>query len=99
MAAILYKHEDGRYAVNPNTLGDPAWHRLGPVDVSELAPHSSSSNEQRAFERAWKARIWGFNEFTEEQKARHWYRAGINHALRSALGIPHLPSLRDKVEP
>lgn len=36
-AAILFEHEDGRYAVNPNTTGDPAWHRLGPVDVSALA--------------------------------------------------------------
>jgi hypothetical protein len=29
--AILFEHEDGRYAVNPDTTGDPKWHRLGPV--------------------------------------------------------------------
>lgn len=34
--AILFEHEDGRYAVNPDTTGDPAWHRLGPVDVSAI---------------------------------------------------------------
>ena len=34
--ALLYEHEDGRYAVNPDTTGDPKWHRLGPVDVSAL---------------------------------------------------------------
>lgn len=31
--ALLFEHEDGRYAVNPDTTGDPKWHRLGPVDV------------------------------------------------------------------
>lgn len=31
--ALLYEHEDGRYAVNPDTAGDPKWHRLGPVTV------------------------------------------------------------------
>lgn len=35
--AMLYEHEDGRYAVNPDTAGDPRWHRLGPVDLSGLA--------------------------------------------------------------
>ncbi|GAB2471714.1 hypothetical protein GCM10027082_23990 [Comamonas humi] len=34
---ILYEHEDGRYAINPDTTGEPRWHRLGPVDVSALA--------------------------------------------------------------
>ena len=43
---ILFEHEDGRYAVNPDTTGDPAWHRLGPVDVSairsqQLAPSAA----------------------------------------------------------
>ena len=37
VTAILFEHEDGRYAINPNTTGDPAWHRLGPVDVSAIA--------------------------------------------------------------
>ncbi len=37
VAAIVFEHEDGRYAVNPDTTGDPAWHRLGPVDISALA--------------------------------------------------------------
>ena len=31
--AILFEHEDGRYAVNPDTTGDPKWHRLGPVTL------------------------------------------------------------------
>lgn len=31
--ALLFEHEDGRYAVNPDTTGDPKWHRVGPVDV------------------------------------------------------------------
>lgn len=30
--ALLYEHEDGRYAVNPDTAGDPKWHRVGPVE-------------------------------------------------------------------
>lgn len=34
---LLYEHDDGRYAVNPVTTGDPGWRRLGPVDVSALA--------------------------------------------------------------
>lgn len=34
--ALLFEHEDGRYAVNPNTAGDPKWHRMGPVDVSAI---------------------------------------------------------------
>lgn len=33
---ILYEHADGRYAVNPDTGGDPGWYRLGPVDVSAI---------------------------------------------------------------
>lgn len=35
--ALLFEHDDGRYAVNPVTTGDPGWRRLGPVDVSALA--------------------------------------------------------------
>lgn len=37
--AILYEHEDGRYAVAASpgaatfTNGDPKWHRVGPVEV------------------------------------------------------------------
>lgn len=41
-AAILCEHEDGRYAVNPDTTSDPAWHRLGPVDISALAASAQS---------------------------------------------------------
>ncbi|HQQ68753.1 MAG TPA: hypothetical protein PLL92_00350, partial [Alicycliphilus sp.] len=37
-ATFLFEHEDGRYAINPDTTGDPAWHRLGPVDISGIAP-------------------------------------------------------------
>lgn len=42
--ATLFEHDDGRYAVSPGTespaftRNDPAWHRVGPVDVSALAP-------------------------------------------------------------
>lgn len=42
-AATLFEHDDGRYAVAPGTespaftRNDPAWHRVGPVDVSALA--------------------------------------------------------------
>ena len=42
-AATLFEHADGRYAVaagseSPTfTQGDPAWHRVGPVDVSALS--------------------------------------------------------------
>ncbi|WP_244361749.1 hypothetical protein [Burkholderia pseudomallei] len=51
-AALLYEHDDGRYAVAPSaeeahfTRDDPAWHRVGPVTVygSNTAPHP----EQRA---------------------------------------------------
>ncbi|WP_436407955.1 hypothetical protein [Burkholderia oklahomensis] len=46
-AALLYEHDDGRYAVAPSaeeahfTRDDPAWHRVGPVTVygSNTAPH------------------------------------------------------------
>ena len=41
-AADLYEHEDGRYAVNLDTTGDPAWRRLGPVDISALAASAQS---------------------------------------------------------
>jgi len=38
--ATLFEHDDGRYAVGTGspafTIGDPAWHRVGPVDVSAL---------------------------------------------------------------
>ncbi len=44
-AAILFEHEDGRYAVNPDTAGDPAWHRLGPVDISALVPAQAASSD------------------------------------------------------
>lgn len=45
--AILFEHEDGRYAVNPDTTGDPAWHRLGPVDVSAIrSQHPTPSAAQ-----------------------------------------------------
>lgn len=37
ITTLLYEHEDGRYAVNPDTTGDPGWHRLGPVDLGALA--------------------------------------------------------------
>lgn len=51
-AALLYEHDDGRYAVALSaeeahfTRDDPAWHRVGPVTVygSNTAPHP----EQRA---------------------------------------------------
>jgi hypothetical protein len=31
--ALLFEHDDGRYAVNPDTTNEPAWHRVGPVQV------------------------------------------------------------------
>jgi len=31
--ALLFEHKDGRHAVNPDTAGDPDWHRVGPVMV------------------------------------------------------------------
>lgn len=36
---LLYEHDDGRYAVAPTaeqatfTIGEPAWHRIGPVEI------------------------------------------------------------------
>ena len=60
--AILFEHEDGRYAVNPNTTGDPAWHRLGPVDISALAFVPAQPASSDAYEGAredlsiWKRR-------------------------------------------
>lgn len=42
-AATLFQHDGGRYAVASGaespafTRNDPAWHRVGPVDVSALA--------------------------------------------------------------
>jgi hypothetical protein len=39
MSAILYEHEDGRYAVAASAeaatfaTGDPKWHRVGPVEI------------------------------------------------------------------
>jgi hypothetical protein len=50
--AWLYEHEDGRYAVAPGvespafTHNDPAWHRLGPVDVSALASPAPASEPE-----------------------------------------------------
>ncbi|QRF55785.1 hypothetical protein [Variovorax paradoxus] len=41
--ALLFEHEDGRYAVNPDTTGDPKWHRLGPVDVSALSTNAGEA--------------------------------------------------------
>jgi hypothetical protein len=41
--AVLYEHEDGRYAVAPSdeaatfTSGDPKWHRVGPVTLHGCA--------------------------------------------------------------
>ncbi|APR39986.1 hypothetical protein [Paraburkholderia sp. SOS3] len=41
--AVLYDHEDGRYAVAPSdeaatfTIGDPKWHRAGPVTLQGFA--------------------------------------------------------------
>jgi Lar family restriction alleviation protein len=41
--AVLYEHEDGRYAVAPSdesatfTSGDPKWHRVGPVTLCGFA--------------------------------------------------------------
>lgn len=43
--AVLFEHDDGRYAVNPNTTGDPAWHRLGPVQVYGLAPAAQPARQ------------------------------------------------------
>jgi len=40
--AILFEHEDGRYAINPDTTGDPAWHRLGHVELSVIAAPAQS---------------------------------------------------------
>ncbi len=48
LAATLFEHDDGRYAVAPGTgspeftQDDPAWHRVGPVDVSAVAPSAST---------------------------------------------------------
>ena len=47
--ATLFEHEDGRHAVwngtdsPPWTIGDPKWHRVGPVDVSSIAPTHDAS--------------------------------------------------------
>lgn len=48
MTWLLYEHEDGRFAAAPNaetatfTLGDPGWHRVGPVEmVTAAAIHAS----------------------------------------------------------
>ncbi len=39
MTHLLYKHDDGRYAVDPDTTGDPGWHRLGSVNPSSMLMH------------------------------------------------------------
>lgn len=42
LAAVLFEHDDGRYRVAGSAedadfaRNDPAWHRVGPVDVSAL---------------------------------------------------------------
>lgn len=41
--ALLFEHEDGRYAVNPDATGDPKWHRVGPVDVSALSTNAGEA--------------------------------------------------------
>jgi hypothetical protein len=66
--ALLFEHEDGRYAVNPDTTGDPKWHRVGPVDVSALSTNAGEAAEpqcvieMRQGER--EPRMVSWNEFT-----------------------------------
>ena len=49
--ALLFEHEDGRYAVamgpeSPDfALCNPKWHRLGPVDVSALSTNAGEAAE------------------------------------------------------
>lgn len=45
---LLFEHEDGRYAVNPDTTGDPKWHRLGPVEVFLTPPAVTAKSEGAA---------------------------------------------------
>jgi hypothetical protein len=48
MTWLLYEHEDGRFAAAPNaetatfTLGDPGWHRVGPVEMVKVAANPAS---------------------------------------------------------
>lgn len=45
--ALLFEHEDGRYAVNPDTTGDPGWRRLGPVELPADAAAAAPADAER----------------------------------------------------
>lgn len=55
---LLYEHDDGRHAVAPSAeaatfaKGDPAWHRVGPVDVPTTGLSRAAEIVQGEIDRA-----------------------------------------------
>lgn len=68
--ALLFEHEDGRYAVNPDTTGDPKWHRVGPVNVSALSTNAGEAAPV-AFD-AFLCRAWGETDMPCAELVRDW---------------------------
>lgn len=77
---LLYEHDDGRHAVAPSAEaatfahGDPAWHRVGPVEVPSnvdavltevvkwaLAGHNSEAGVTVEAGKAIRAAVSGVN--------------------------------------
>lgn len=72
--ATLFEHEDGRHAVGTGspafTIGDPAWHRVGPVDVSALTAPVATEQAQAVAE-GWK--------LVPVQPTEEMLRAGLDY--------------------
>ena len=72
--AILFEHEDGRYAINPDTTGDPAWHRLGHVELSVIAAPAQSGLTDAYVGAREDLSIWKRRALEAEATVRNFVR-------------------------
>lgn len=82
--AILYEHDDGRWAVNPVTTGDPGWHRVGPIDVSALASAPAAEITDEMLDAGLAAPVPAVMLDSLRARERMVLRTRIEAALRAA---------------
>lgn len=99
---LLYEHDDGRHAVAPSAeaatfaTGDPAWHRVGPVEVSvtpaaadQIAELKASIAYQNGLLKKWHdSASAALNELTGNVPETGWARSG--YATRA---VEHLRTI------
>lgn len=78
---LLYEHDDGRHAVAPSAeaatfaRGDPAWHRVGPVQVpapTEPAWWASALNRRATVEQWMFDAARGKRRMPTAEELRSW---------------------------